>query len=169
MTALKWAAIGVAAALSFAAPVLAQTAAPAGDTLTEAEIQSFRADVRADKRQVVAETLKLTDAEGAKFWPIYDKYTADLTRINDSRHAIIKEFADKFGSISDAQATDLTKRWLDADTRQAQLRSKYVPIVGKALPGVKTATFFQIDRRLSLLANLGLASQLPLVQSQTAK
>jgi hypothetical protein len=43
-----------------------------------------------------------------------------------------------------------------------------VPIVGKVLPGVKAASFFQIDRRLAMLVNLGLASQLPILQSQAA-
>jgi hypothetical protein len=48
----------------------------------------------------------------------------------------------------------------------SKLRSKYVPIVGKVLPGIKTATFFQIDRRLAMLINLGLAAELPILQTQ---
>jgi hypothetical protein len=41
-----------------------------------------------------------------------------------------------------------------------------VPIVNKVLPGTKAASFFQIDRRLSGLIDLQLASQIPLVQEQ---
>jgi hypothetical protein len=159
--------------LLMAAPALAQTTVPAPaaaestTVLTEADIQLLREGLRADKRQATAEALKLTEAEAAKFWPIYDKYIAELTTINDAKYGLIKEFSEKFGSYTDKQATDLIKRWLDVDIKASQLRSRYVPIVGKVLPGVKTASFFQIDHRLALLVNLGLASQLPILQTQT--
>jgi len=46
------------------------------------------------------------------------------------------------------------------------LRSKYVPIVNQVLPGTKTATFFQLDRRISRLLDLQLAKEIPLVGEQ---
>lgn len=154
-----------------AAPGLAQTAAPAVETaspgLTSADLEIIRTELRADKRKTTAETLKLTDAEAAKFWPIYDKYIGELTIINNSKYGLIKEYSERFGQYNDKQATDFIVRWLDVDVRASKLRSKYVPIVDKVLPGVKTATFFQIDRRLAMLINLGVASQLPILQTQS--
>jgi len=41
-----------------------------------------------------------------------------------------------------------------------------VPIVNKVLPGTKTATFFQMDRRISALIDLQLAAQIPFAQEQ---
>jgi hypothetical protein len=41
-----------------------------------------------------------------------------------------------------------------------------VPIINKVLPSPKTATFFQMDRRITDLIDLQLASQIPLVQDQ---
>lgn len=174
---LKTAAGALTAALLLAAvPAMAQQpAAPAAvpgtnattEALTDADIDRMRAELRADKKKVTAETLKLTDAEAAKFWPIYDKYIAELTVINTAKYDLIKEYTERFGTFTDAQATDFTKRWLDVDIQAAKLRSKYVPIVGKVLPGIKTATFFQIDRRLAMLINLGLAAELPILQTQS--
>jgi hypothetical protein len=60
----------------------------------------------------------------------------------------------------------LIKRSLAVDETVAQLRLKYIPIFGQVLPGKKVATFFQIDRRLSNIIDLQLASQIPLVQGQ---
>jgi hypothetical protein len=160
-----------------AMPALAQdAAAPAAvpgatgataEALTDADIDRMRAELRADKKKVTAETLKLTDAEAAKFWPVYDKYIAELTVINTAKYDLIKEYTEKFGTYTDAQATDFIKRWLEVDVQASKLRSKYVPIVGKVLPGIKTATFFQIDRRLAMLINLGLAAELPILQLQS--
>jgi hypothetical protein len=156
-----------------ATPLAAQTPAPvtaeANQGLTAADLEIIRTELRADKRTKTAETLALSDPEAVLFWPIYDKYIAELTVINDKKYALIKEYSEKFGSYSDTQATNFITRWLDVDIKAAKLRSKYVPIVGKVLPGVKAASFFQIDRRLAMLINLGLASQLPILQTQYDK
>jgi len=58
------------------------------------------------------------------------------------------------------------RSWLDLDTAVTQLRSKYVPIVRGALPGKKAATFFQLEGRISMMIDLQISSQIPLVQSQ---
>jgi hypothetical protein len=135
-------------------------------TVTDRDIQLLRQDVRSQKKQLVAANLTLTEAEATKFWPIYDEYAAEMTKIGDQKYALIKEYAQNFGSLTDAQAQSLLDRSLALDEAVAQLRIKYVPIVNKVLPGTKTATFFQIDRRLSTLIDLQLASQIPLVQDQ---
>jgi hypothetical protein len=167
-----WAAAAMlATCLGAAMPTAAQTQPPAAvealtPGLTAADLEIIRTGLRADKRKTTAETLNLTEAEAARFWPIYDKYINELTAINDSKYALVKEYSEKFGSYSDKQATDFITRWLDVDIRASKLRSKYVPIVGKVLPGVKSASFFQVDRRLAMLINLGIESQLPILQNQ---
>ena len=154
-----------------AVPLAAQTVPAIGveQALTAADLEIIRTELRADKRTKTAETLALSDAEAARFWPVYDKYIAELTVINDRKYALIKEYSENYGRYSNAQATNFITRWLDVDIRASKLRIKYVPIVGKVLPGIKAASFFQIDRRLAMLINLGLASQLPVLQTQAAK
>jgi hypothetical protein len=168
----KTMAAAVFGAMLVAVPATAQTPAPAATEtptqgLTTADLEIIRTELRADKRKTTAETLKLTDAEAAKFWPVYDKYINELTVINNSKYGLIKEYSEKFGTYTDKQATDFITRWLDVDVRASKLRSQYVPIVGKVLPGVKAASFFQVDRRLAMLINLGVASQLPILQAQS--
>jgi hypothetical protein len=145
----------------------AQSAASTNSpTVTDQDIQLLRQDVRSQKKQLVAANLTLTDAEATKFWPVYDQYAAEMTKIGDQKYALIKEYAQNFGSLTDAQAQSLLNRSLALDEAIAQLRIKYVPIVSKVLPGAKTATFFQIDRRLSTVIDLQVANQIPLVQDQ---
>src|SRR6516162_5708079 len=61
----------------------AQTAAPptASDKdqhrISDQDIDMMRKDIRSQKKQLIAQNLKLTDAEATKFWPIYDQYTAE--------------------------------------------------------------------------------------------
>jgi hypothetical protein len=144
----------------------AQAASNDSPTVTDQDIQLLRRDIRSNKKQIVAANLTLTDAEATKFWPVYDQYTAEMTKIGDQKYALIKEYAQNFGSLTNAQAQSLLDRSLALDEAITQLRIKYVPIVNKVLPSTKTATFFQIDRRLTNLIDLQLASQIPLVQDQ---
>jgi len=145
----------------------AQTAASQdSQTVSEQDIQLLRQDVRSKKKQLIAANLTLTDAEATKFWPVYDQYSAEMTKIGDQRYALIKEYAQNFGSLTDDQALSLTNRSLALDEAVEKLRIKYVPILNKVLPGKKTATFFQMDRRITALIDLQLASQIPLVQEQ---
>ena len=134
--------------------------------MSDQDIQLLRQDIRSRKKQLVAANLTLTEAEATKFWPVYDQYIAELVQINNTKYAAIKEYAEKWGTMTDDQAISLTNKSLSVDQSVAQLRIKYVPIFLKVIPGTKVATFFQIDRRLQMLIDAQLASQLPLAQDQ---
>src|SRR5215472_18680417 len=85
----------------------------------------LRQDLRSGKKQTIAATLQLTDAEATKFWPVYDQYSNEVSKLGDEKYALLKEYANGFGSLSDDQALSLTKRSLSLDEQLAQLRSKY--------------------------------------------
>lgn len=130
------------------------------------DIQMLRQDLRSKKKQIIAANLQLTDADATKFWPVYDQYVTELTKINDEKYSVIKEFVGAWGNMKEDQALSLTNRALAVEEKVAQLRIKYVPIFSKVVPGAKVATFFQIERRMQALVDLQLSAQLPLVQAQ---
>ena len=68
--------------------------------------------------------------------------------------------------MSNDQSLLFSRQWLDMDIQIAQLRQKYVPIISKAIDGKKTATFFQLDRRIAMMLEIQVSSQMPLVQEQ---
>jgi len=156
-----------------AAPTLAQDAgstAPMATSerkLTAADLDSLRAELRSSKKQLVAATLQMTDAEATRFWPVYDRYAADVTAIKNGQYELVADYANTYGKFDDKTATTFITRWLDLDVKTTSLRARYVPIVNKALPGLKAATFFQIDRRMQMAIDLKIASMLPILQSQT--
>ncbi len=159
--------LGSAGVFAQDAPTHSATAAPGGaEAFTNQQFALLLKDIRSIKKQVIAANLTLTDGEATKFWPVYEQYSADFAKINDTRAALVKEYSEEYGTQTDEQADSLVRRWLDVDIAAAQLRQKYVPIFRKVLPGKKAATFFQLDRRISMMIDVQLTSQLPLVQSQ---
>jgi hypothetical protein len=167
---LAWIAVCAFGGSRVVAQTAASEAATAGDRtaggLTDQQLGLLRKDIGSIKKQLIATNLTLTDTEATKFWPVYEQYSADYGKINEARTIIIKEYSDGYGTLTDDQADNLIRRWLDTDISAAQLRQKYVPIMRKVLSGKKAATFFQLDRRISMMIDVQLTSQLPLVQSQ---
>jgi hypothetical protein len=154
-----------ASAQEAAKPAPAPAAQPSQADIDQ-DVALLREDLRSHKKQIIASNLKLTDTEATKFWPVYDQYAADQAKLGDEKYALIKEYAEGYGKVSDEQALSLAKRASALEEKIAHLRVEYVPKVAKVLPGVKTATFFQIDRRIGALIDLQLAKELPLVQDQ---
>jgi hypothetical protein len=134
------------------------------DQVNDANIQLMRQDIRSERKKVVAANLPLTETEATKFWPVYDRYIAETIKANDVRFALLKEYAKNYDATTEQQADSFIKSWLAFDQDNAQLRLKYIPEFEKVVSHKKTAMFFHIDRRVSLLIELQLASQVPLVK-----
>jgi hypothetical protein len=136
------------------------------DAVLDQQFLVLRKDIRSARKQAIAANLTLTDDEAPKFWPVYEQYSDELEKITDVKLALIAEYAEEYRTLTDEEADSLVCRWLDADTAVDQLRQKYVPILRKALPGKKAATFFQLDRQLGMTVDIHLTSRLPLMQGQ---
>jgi hypothetical protein len=134
------------------------------DAIIDHQLKLLRKDIRSIKKQLIAENLTLTNSEATTFWQASEQYSAETERINDTRTAIIKEYSEDHGTLTDDQADNLIRRWLHTDIEQTKLRQRHVGIFRKVLPGKKAATFFQLDRRISTMIDLQLTSQLPLAQ-----
>jgi len=129
----------------------------------EKDLQLVRRNLRAEKKKILAANVPLTETEATKFWPVYDQYAADMSKHYDDFYAVIKEYAANQKTLTDAQAVSMIKRWSDIQVELAQTRQKWVPAIEKVIPGKKAALFFQIDRRLYVLMDLQVASEVPLV------
>ena len=136
------------------------------DAVLDQQFLVLRKDIRSARKQTIAMNLTLTDDEAPKFWPVYEQYSEELEKITDIKLALIAEYAEEYGTLTDEEADSLVRRWLDTDMAIDQLRQKYVPILRKVLPGKKAATFFQLDRQIGMTVDIHLTSRLPLMQGQ---
>ena len=148
------------------APVMAQDVTPpagGGDTNMEILIQK----IKADKKLLVAANMDLSDAEGKKFWPLYDAYQHDLTELNQRLGKTIKAYADVFnegkGMISDDAAKNLLKEALSIEEAEVKLKRSYADKIGKVLPATKTTRYIQIENKIRAVIKMELAQQIPLV------
>ena len=152
----------IAALLATNVTALAQ-AETANAVDVETDVALLRRNLRAEKKQLLALNLTLTEAEATKFWPVYDQYAGEMAKHNDEFYTLIKEYAAKQKTLTDAEAVSIIKRWAAIQVELSQTRQKFIPVVEKVITGRKAALFFQLDRRLYVLMDLQISSQIPLL------
>src|SRR5215470_15892669 len=79
------------------------------EQVNDANIQLMRQDIRAQRKKIVAASMPLTETEATKFWPLYDRYVGETIKVNDARFALIKEYAQNYENMTDAQAAASSK------------------------------------------------------------
>ncbi|HSE46965.1 MAG TPA: hypothetical protein VLA89_16725 [Gemmatimonadales bacterium] len=152
--------VGSLQAQTPAKQVSATTASPA---TVDSALTSFRADMQSSRADVMAKNLSLTADQAAKFWPVFNAYQKEQNVIMDEQLKGIQKYVEGYDSLDDAAALSLMKAHLDRDARMNTLRQKWLAEFQKVLPGKLAARAMQIDRRLSLVAQVELASRIPLI------
>ena len=131
---------------------------------TDDDIKLFRKDIRSLRKQIIAANMDLSDAEAVQFWPLFERYTAELVAKQDGKYALLKEYARNYTTMNSKDAENYVRGRAAIEEAIIQVRLRYFPLFRKVLSGKMTALFFQIDWRLGLVIDLQLASQTPLIE-----
>jgi hypothetical protein len=142
----------------------ASTADDTRDTNLRAYTELLRSDLRSQHVAIITEVMQFSEAEDAKFWPVYREYEADLAKINDDRMTLIKEYAANYDSLTDAVADKLARRALDLEARRQTLKSTYYDKLKTAISPKTAARFMQVENQVLLLLDLQIAASLPLAK-----
>jgi hypothetical protein len=126
-------------------------------------VNLLRADVRQQKSEIMGSIMLLSAADAAKFWPIYNDYDAELTKLNDQRVANIKEYSRVYTEMTDAKADELIQSSLAFQKQRSELLAKTYGRVKQAVGGITAARFIQVEHQLLLIIDLQIASSLPVV------
>jgi Spy/CpxP family protein refolding chaperone len=149
------------AAVALLAPALALAQA---SPQARPSLEDVERDLLAQRADVISKNLGLTADQAAKFWPLYEKYQAELAKVVDAQLKAVKAYAQSYDTLDDAGALAFASAQIDRDAAAAALRKQWLPEFQKVLPGRVAAKFMQLDRRISLLAQLEVARLIPLIR-----
>ena len=148
-------------ALCIMTPAFAQSA-PADKPADN--MQMLRDKIRADKKLVVAANMQLTESEAKAFWPVYDAYQTDLSKINKRAMTMIGTYADAWNSEMDNnKAKKITQEFIGLQEDEVKMTKSYVSKLNKFLPATKVARYMQIENKIRAVIKYDLAGQIPLV------
>ena len=163
--------IGVLAIVALATTLPVYSAeAPAAGTATqpspEQVVAEFRNDLQAKSADVMAKALSLTADQAAKFWPLYETYQKEQREIVDSQLKATQDYGAKYASLTDAEALQYVTALLTRDQKIHDLRVKWLAKFQTVVPPATAARAIQVERRLGLVTQIGLSSQIPLVRDR---
>jgi hypothetical protein len=141
---------------------------PSTDETEEANLKGYvellRRDIKKDKVSILSELMALSPEESAKFWPVYNEYDKALTAIADERIALIRMYAENYGSMTNPMAAKIMLGVLDLDTKRNQIKRDYFNKMSEALTAIVAARFLQIENQLERILELQIAASLPMVE-----
>ncbi len=124
-------------------------------------IELVRAGAQADRVTLITAAMNFTDKEGSAFWPIYRKYEYERSTLDDRRVGVIKDYAAKYPSLTDADAKAMAEKMFDCDASLAALKKRYYKKFNAVLPALTVTKFFQLEHRIDLMMDTNVESSLP--------
>ena len=117
----------------------------------DSTIAVVRANMQADRTALITTGMNFNDKDGAAFWPIYQQYEYERSRLDDGRVAVIKEYTQKYPNLTDAEAKAMAEQMFECDSRLAALKKKYYKKFNKVLPALTVIEVLSIgaSRRLA--------------------
>lgn len=130
-----------------------------------AAVEEARTIIQTERKMLIVENLTLTDSEAQQFWPLYDKYAAEMKAAGDVRVKVIKDYALAYNSnsVTDADAKRMLDEMFKFWRKSLSIREDYRNKFRKVLGDTKTARFYQLESKLDAITNMELAREIPLV------
>jgi len=162
---LRYLRTGALCALLSPASVLAADQPVVNEKFTDLEpaIQMLRQEAGKDRRDIVKTNMLLTKSEAERFWPIYDEYRAEVSKLGDRRVKLISDYAASRDNMSEDEGNRILREMLDINKQKVELKESYVKKFEKQLSARTTARFFQIESKLDAVGDAALAVRIPLI------
>lgn len=129
-------------------------------------IEVTREVLKTEKKAAIADAMNLTESESGPFWELYNEYNFELSKIENKRIDIIKDYAKHFENMSDEKADQLWTEAMNYDTQMIKLEKKYYKKFKKILPAGKAARYFQAENKIDAMVNAQFALDIPLIDTK---
>lgn len=153
-------------------PVIAASLGRTQEESFDAREQNFRAyvtllraDIKAQRKDIINAMMQFSDSDAAKFWPIFKQYDSELTKIGDGRTQLIVDYARNYDSLTNEEADRLMSKAFELEAQRATLKKKYFDKMKTALSATQAAKFFLVENQIQHIVDLQISASLPVVQT----
>ena len=116
-----------------------------------------------EKKQIVIQCMKLTDAEAAGFWKVYDEYELERKDLGKKRIDNIMSYANNAAGMTDAKATELAKASLDLHISFAKLQEKAMAKAAKVMSPLRAVQWIQLEVYLEHAVRMEIYDDIPMI------
>ena len=121
-------------------------------------------DLAVQSKKLMLANMQLSEEEGKKYWPIYDDYFAERSKIMDERMEMYKLIGEKYGSMTDEDADKIAKTFFAIEEKLNKLELKTFNRIKDDLSSLRGIQFLQIQRQIDTIIKLQVSAQFPLLK-----
>ena len=129
----------------------------------KADIDIVQALFGKSKKLIIDEYMQLDDKETNSFWRIYDQYEEKRKGIEKEGFLLLKEYADKYQALDDAEAHKLIVNFMKSMDGYNTLHKVYFKKMEKGIGSLKAAKFIQLETFIQTTLQANLQSQVPVI------
>ncbi len=104
-----------------------------------------------DRITVVKGSVRLAEWHERSFWPLYDKYLNDATKVYSMTYRSLEDLAETDASVSETTALENAVKVLTYRKEELEMRKKYYREMGAILNGVIAMQFLQTEAMMDML------------------
>ena len=112
--------------------------------LDNANLSNAINSVLKDRRELVSDTIRLSESEERNFWPIYDKYEEEMRVIINDTATLMNQLSSKTETLSEEQIDILIDQLLATQDKSCKLNNQYAKKFRAILPPKKLTSFVGI-------------------------
>jgi hypothetical protein len=116
-----------------------------------------------EKKDIIDQFLDLSATDSAKFWPLYNEYSAKRKTLGDGRISIIKDYADKYSTLTNEDAKKLGDRLFKNEGDILKLQKTYYDKMSKAVSALKATQFMQTEIYLQTQLRAVIQDEIPFI------
>jgi hypothetical protein len=128
------------------------------------EIDFVQAAFGMDKKEAVANFVKLSDNQKDAFWKLYDEYETQRKDLGKQRIELLKQYAAQYNTMTSDQADAWTKKVIDLQKKTDGLIATYYGKVKGVTNGLVATQFYQIETAILAAIRGEILKNIPFVQ-----
>jgi len=115
------------------------------------------------KKEVVAEFVKLEGAQSDAFWKLYDEYETKRKTLGQKRVALLERYANNYTNMDDATTDQITRDMVGLGAETDKLIGTYYKKMKKESTVKAAAQFVQIETYLLSKVRVSIFESIPVI------
>jgi hypothetical protein len=119
------------------------------------------AQIEAERKAIITETVAPTEQQAEEFWQTYWQYRGGVKMLTDRVLEVVEEFAAAEGALSGNRSAALVLEVMDIEKRRANLKQTYLKKFQKILDPRQVVRWYQAERKMDSVIRAEMAASIP--------
>ncbi len=134
--------------------------------VTTEELELVKSILHSERKVFFVQNMNLTTAEYDRFWPIFNNYQQEVSKVQASAISDYKRMVNEGSNLSDEELEVINKEYFKRHKKLISLQEKYYRVIKKEFNTGAATRFLQIDRFVDATIRASLFSDIPLVKGE---